>query len=337
MAEQTEGIKFTPESLTQTFKTYRKDLIVQPMFAMGELLQHCSIATGIRYREIWSEMTGKFQLGNYKKDKKGKGGVDIKARVFETFFGNCIEPIDPNKIYQSIWGSNVTKGEGLKNVPIVLQVCAYMMKQLGENLFLNAFTAKHNGEKFDETADFFNGFRTIIDNDIAGTNEIKQVLIAEDLKNLKYGTEDITADNAVDIIEDFYWNGTSEKLKKNPALQYFMSTEHYHNYCKDYRQSFGALPYNQKFTKTTLDGATNVELVPLANVPKDFMLITPKSNIYLLFNQKGDDEKFLVERSLENHYDVDFLANMFFGTQFESVSSEVLAVWEKKQAAGAGA
>ena len=64
-------------------------------------------------------------------------------------------------------------------------------------------------------------------------------------------------------------------------------------------------------------------------MPKDFLLLTPKSNIFLIFNQKTDDEKFLVKGSLTNHYDVDFIMNYFFGTQFESVSPEVLRYWRK--------
>ena len=109
------GITFTPEELSKTFQTYRKDFIVMPMLAMSKALQHMSVRTGIRYRETVSEMGGNFELGNYKKDKKGTGDVSITGRVLETFFGNCVEPIDPNAIYQSIWGSNVTKGDGLKN------------------------------------------------------------------------------------------------------------------------------------------------------------------------------------------------------------------------------
>ena len=60
------------------------------------------------------------------------------------------------------------------------------------------------------------------------------------------------------------------------------------------------------------------------------MLLTPKSNIFLVFNQQTEDEKFLVEKSLKNHYDVDFIANYFFGTQFQGVSPEVLRYWRKK-------
>lgn len=323
------NITFTPDELTKTFQTYRQQLIVQPMLAMGEALQHMTIRTGIRYRETVSEMNGKFQLGNYKKDKKGEGNVSIEGRVLETFFGNCIEPIDPNAIYQTIWGSNITKGEGLKNVPIVLQVCTYMMKQLGENLLMNMFTAKHDGSDYTSTEKFFNGFKTIVDNDIAGTNERTTVLISEEKGNLKKSSESITAENAEDILKDFYWS-RDVKLRRQ-KLKLFMSDMTYHNYTEAYQLNHGSLPYNNSYDKKTLEGASNVELVPMANVPEDFLLLTPKSNILALFNQKSDDENYIVEKSLDNHYDVDFIANMFFGTQFLSVSKESFSAWKKTE------
>lgn len=326
------NITFTPESLTTTFQTYREQLIVQPMLAMSQLAKYCSIRTGIRYRETVGEMSGKFQMGNYKKDKLGNGNVNINGRVLETFFGNCIEPIDPNAIYQTIWGSNITKGDGLKNVPITLAVCSYILKQIGENLFLNAFTAKHDGTNFDETAAFFNGFKTIVDNDIAGTNESKQVLISEAIGNLELSTTGITEENAEDQVKNFYWN-RGAKLRGQAHLEYFMSDKTYHRYTEAYQQNHGALPYNQSYDKRTLEGASNVEICPLSNVPDDFMLLTPKSNILLLYNQKTDDEKYICEKSLNNHYDIDFIANMFFGVQFESVSPETFAVYEKKATA----
>lgn len=63
-------VTFTPAELSKTYQTYRKELIVQPMLAMDKLLQHCSVRTGIRYRETVTEMSGTFEIGNYKKDKK---------------------------------------------------------------------------------------------------------------------------------------------------------------------------------------------------------------------------------------------------------------------------
>lgn len=324
------AINFTPQELSKTFVTYRKELVVQPMLAMSDLLKHCSVRTGIRYKEVVPEMSGSFELGNYKKDKQHDADVMITGRTLETFFGNCIETIDPNAIYQSIWGSDITKGEALKNVPVVVQVCAYIMKKLGERLYFNAFTAKHNGAVFDTTASFFNGFKTIIDNDIDGTNGDSKKYISEEIGNLVYFDESITKENAEDALKDFYFNKALKPQLRGQNLKMFISDMTYHYYTEAYQTRHGALPYNQNYDKRTLEGASNVELVPLANVPEDFILLTPKKNILLLFNQKTEDETFVCEKSLKNHYDVDFIANMFFGTQFESVSPEVFAVSMKK-------
>jgi hypothetical protein len=320
------NITFTPEELTKTYQTYRKDLIVQPMLAMAALLAHCSVRTGIRYRETIGELSGNFEIGNYKKDKGSDADVNIEGRVLETFFGNCVQEIDPNAIYQTIWGSDITKGEGLKNVPIVVQICAYILKKLGEKLFFNVFTAKHDGTVFDKTASFFNGFKTIIENDIAGTNENKKVYISEDLKNLVYMTESLTKENAEDAFKDFYFSSKLNPVLRTQQLKMFVSDMAYHYYTEAYQTRHGSLPYNQNYDKRTLEGASNVEIVPLPVVPDDFILLTPKKNIFLLYNQKTADENYIVEKSLKNHYDVTFIANMFFGTQFESVSSETFAV-----------
>lgn len=124
------NITFGAEELSTTFQTYRSDFLMMPLLALGALAEHCSVRTGIRYRETVGEMSGNLELSNYQKTKYEDAAVDITPRVFQTFFGNVVAGIDPNAIYQSIWGSNVTKGDGLKNVPIVVQICAYLAKKL---------------------------------------------------------------------------------------------------------------------------------------------------------------------------------------------------------------
>lgn len=323
-----ENIKFTPEELNKTFVTYRKTFTTLPFKAMSDLLKYTNIATGIRYREIVSEMTGKFEMGNYAKDKKKEDGTSINARSFETFFGNSIDSIDPNRLYQSIWGSNVISGDGLKNVPIVVQVCALIVKSIWENVYLNTFTAKHEDSDTTSTSKWFNGFCTVIDNDIAGTNYSKTVEISEDIGNLQQGEESISESNAVDVIKDFFWS-SGEHLR-GQQLELFCSDLTYHMYTENYQNLHGSLPYNTSYDKKTLEGAGNVTFVPLSCVPRDFLLLTPKNNIYCLFNQKGSEEGYRVERSLDNHYDVDVICNAFFGTQFESVNPKVFRVWKKK-------
>ena len=316
---------FTPEALSTAFQTYRKELIVMPMYAMAQAMQHMGYRDGIRYKEHVHEMKGNFQMGNYDKYKKGDGAVAVMQRTLETFFGNCIEPIDPNSIYQSLWGSDITKGEGLKTVPWVKRVCAYIMAQLGENMFNVMWTAKHDPTNTTLTSKWFNGFCTIEDAEIeAGTMAVEE-------GNLYYLPETFTAENTEDLLKDFYWgvaggwNGANDKLKKL-KLKLFMHVKTKHFYEEAYQHNHGALPYNEQYIKAHLDGVPNVEIVGLPNVPENYLCLTPKNNILTLWNQRTADETFLVKESKTSHYDVDFLANMFYGQQYLSINKEQLCV-----------
>ncbi len=317
---------FTPEELSKTFVTYRKEILSMVFMAMQALLAHCGIRTGIRFKEVITSISGNFEMGNYSKTKLGDGLVNFRGRTLQTYFGNLIEPIDPNAFYQTIWGSNITKGEGLKNVPITLLIASYIVKKTWENVVLNSFTAAHDDSDTTTTAKWFNGFKTIIDNDIAGTNELSEVLISEDLGNLANGTEAITAENAEDIIKEFYW-GADYKLRSQ-NINLYMSDMAYHYYTEAYQLNHGSLPYNQAYDKRTLEGASNVTFVALPFVPDNFLLLTPKNNMLCLFNQKSTDETYLIAESKQNHYDVDVIINAFFGTQFERVDKEYFRVWE---------
>lgn len=315
--------QFTPEELATAFQRYRTELITMPMFAMNMAIQHMGVRTGIRYKEHVHEMKGNFQMGNYDKYKLGNGDMQINQRTLETFFGNCIEPIDPNSIVHSLWGSDITKGDALKNVPFVKRVCAYIMAQLGENMFNEMWTAKHDPTNTTETAKWFNGFLAIEDAEIT-----KGTMSAEE-GNLYTLPEAFTPENAEDLIKDFYWgvtgwNGADKKLRKQ-GLKLFMNDTVKHFYEESYQHNHGALPYNQQYQKAYLEGTT-VELVGLPNVPMDYLCLTPKNNILTLWNQRTPDETFLVEKSLNSHYDVDFIANMFYGEQYESINKEKLCV-----------
>ena len=320
---------FTPEALSTAFQKYRTELIVMPMYAMAQALQHMGYRDGIRYKEHVHEMKGNFQMGNFDKYKKGDGAIEIVQRTLETFLGNCIEPIDPISIYKSLWGSDVTKGEALKTVPWVKRVCAYIMAQLGEEMFKVMWTAKHDPTNTTLTSKWFNGFCTIEDDEIAAGK------MAMEEGNLYYLPETFTAENAEDLLKDFYWgiaggwNGVNDKLR-NQKLKLFMHVKTKHFYEEAYQHNHGALPYNEQYIKAHLDGVPNVEFVPLTNVPENYLCLTPKNNILALWNQRTADETFLVKESKTSHYDVDFLANMFYGEQYLSINKEMLCVARNK-------
>ena len=317
---------FTPDALKDGFQKYRTELIVMPMFAMKMAMQHMGFADGIRYKEHLHEMSGKFQMGNFDKYKKGDGAINIDQRTLETFLGNCIEPIDPISIYKTLWGSDVTKGEGLKNVPWVKRVCAYIMKQLGENMFNVMWTAKRDETNTRETKKWFNGFCEL------ENIEILAGKMSKEIGNLYTLPEAVTPENAEDLLKDFYWGnvaagwkGVDKKLRAQ-SLKLFMSDWMKHCYEEAYQMNHGALPYNRQYEQAHLEGAPRVELVALPNVPNNYLSLTPKNNIMTLWNQRTQDENFLCEKSLTSHYDVDFIANMFYGEQYRSINKEMLCV-----------
>lgn len=317
---------FSPDALKDAFQKYRTELIIMPMYAMSRALQHMSIVQGIRYKEHVHEMKGKFQMGNFDKYKKGNGAINIEQRTLETFLGNCIEPIDPISIYKSLWGSDITKGEALKTVPWVKRVCAYIMAQLGENLFNVMWTAKRDPENTTDTKKFFNGFCTIED------IEIEAGKMAKEIGNFYELPEEINEENAEDIVKAFVWGSTEEGWKGiNPKLRgqnvkLYMSEYTKHCYEEAYQMNHGALPYNRGYEKATFEGKSNIEFCALPNVPNNYLSLTPKNNIMSLWNQMTADENFLVEKSLTSHYDVDFIANMFYGEQYLSINKEMLCV-----------
>jgi hypothetical protein len=317
---------FTPDALKESFQKYRTELIVMPMFAMQMAMQHMGFADGIRYKEHIHEMSGKFQMGNFDKYKKGDGAIKIDQRTLETFLGNCIEPIDPISIYKTLWGSDVTKGEGLKNVPWVKRVCAYIMKQLGENMFNVMWTAKRDETNTKETKKWFNGFCEL------ENIEIQAGKMSKEVGNFYKLPEAVTPENAEDLLKDFYWGnvaagwkGVDKKLRAQ-NLKLFMSDWMKHCYEEAYQMNHGALPYNRQYEHAHLEGAPRVELVPLPNVPNNYLSLTSKNNIMTLWNQRTQDETFLCEKSLTSHYDVDFIANMFYGEQYRSINKEMLCV-----------
>lgn len=327
---------FTPQTLTESMQKYRTELMTMPMFAMQAALQHMAVRTGIRYKEHVHEMSGDFEIGPYDKYKMGNGEIAIKQRTLETFFGNCIEPIDVNSVYQTLWGSDISKGDALKNVPWTKRICAYIFAQLGEKLFMEMWTAKRNpsGKK---THDLFNGFLAIEDAEISAGAMSK-----EDQNFYPMPQGGITAENAEDILNDFIWGvgewkGVHKKLRDARGLKLFMSDRTKHFYEVSYQTNHGALPYNQQFTKAHLDGKPNIEFVALANVPDNYLCLTAKNNILSLWNQKSSDETFLVEKSLTSHYDVDFIANLFYGEQYLSVNKEMLAICKAQPTAPANA
>lgn len=312
MAVADNTIQITPDSLKTSFAKYRKDIIQMPVRALDEAAKYMSRRIGVRGKETVGELNGDMELGPYSLTRKDENGVTITGRTLETFLGSCVKPFEPNAVRESIYGSNVFQGDALKNQPITKLVGCYLAGKLGEALFMNLFTMKRNPAG-KGTADLADGFKTISDADI------KAKAISVEKGNL-FNTTAMTGVNAVDVVEAFY-------DKADPKLQgiktyMFMNSHELTLYRRCYRDKYGTVNWNNEFNHNKMDGANNCTLVGLDNVPVGYKIITPGSNMLIGLATEGDKANFSVEKSLDSHFLVDFVATMYFGTQFESISKE---------------
>lgn len=312
-------INITLQSLQTSFRTDRRELATMPLFSMSEILPYMTLITGLRHKLSVSELVGDMQIGNYSKTRRDDNDFTIDSRELEVFFGSAIKGIDPNSIYQSIWGSSITKGEGLKNVPIVKAVAVYLMGKLGEHLFDSIWTARHVADG-STTDTLFDGFKTIIDAEITAGNMSVQ-------KKSLFNLSSLSVANAEDQFKDFYWSSHEKLRRQNVNL--ICSPNAAHFYDESYQDNHGALPYNQQYTKRTIEGSNGkCTIVPLANVPDNFLCLTTKENLLIGTSISSEWDSFNVEKSLSSHFLIDFVATMFFGTQLRSINPEMISVAE---------
>lgn len=303
--------------LSKSAQKFRKELLMMPVIALEQTLQHMSLRTGIRYKETVGELLGNIELGPYDKARIDYNGLTITPRELETFFGSVIKDFDPNTVYSSIYGSSITKGEGLKETEITKQVLAYLAAQLGVHLNKQIWGAVRNPAGT-TTATLFNGFDTITTAEVTAGN------IAAAKKNFVQLTVAIDSTNAVDQLKAIY-EGASDELQ-GQAIKMFLPKDVYNAYNKDYQATNGALPYNREYKKTFLEGSDDLcELVALPNKKASpYIHLTTKSNMLIGVDQMGDKESVLVEKHAA--LSLQFVATMFFGCQFETLSPERLFV-----------
>lgn len=310
-------VTFTAEDLAKTAIKYRKVFLMMAVIGLEETKKHMSIRPGIRYKETVGELSGSIEIGPYSETRQDDNDVKIDKRELETFFGSVVRNFSPNTIYQSLWGSSVTKGEGLKETDITKQVVAFLMKKLSESLNKNVWSAKRN-DAGATTAELFNGFDTIAANEITAGN------LAAAKKNLHLFTEVVNDTNAVDMLKLFYRK--ADDVLKGEKTKLFIPHSIYDAYVDDYKATTGAIPYNKEFDKTTLEGSRGLcELVPLSNkAGSNFIQLTTPDNMLIGVDQESDLEKILIEKHAA--FVLQFIVTMFFGCQYESISKERLLV-----------
>lgn len=310
-------INITDADLKKSAVNYRKDLLVMPVIAAEATLQHMTPRPGIAGREVLGQLSGGIELGPYDPNRVDDSGVKIEPRTLETFLGSVVKKFDLNSVAKTVYGSLTTQGEALASTDLSMQVLYYLAMQLGQNLNKHIWDAKRN-DSGTTTVDLFDGFDTIT------AKEITAGGIATGKGNFMQLDTAIDNSNATDILMSIY-ESADDNLQGVPTKMYIPFNV-YRAYNKDYLASFGNVVYNQQYKKTFLEGTDNLcELVPLVGKKgSQFIHLSTKSNMVYGYGDGMDSEKIAIEKHHE--FLLSFVATMFFGCQFETISKERLMV-----------
>ena len=310
-------INVTDADLKKSAVNYRKDLLVMPVIAAEATLQHMTPRPGIAGREVLGQLSGGIELGPYDPNRVDDSGVKIEPRTLETFLGSVVKKFDLNSVAKTVYGSLTTQGEALASTDLSMQVLYYLAMQLGQNLNKHIWDAKRN-DSGTTTVDLFDGFDTIT------AKEITAGGIATGKGNFMQLDTAIDNSNATDILMSIY-ESADDNLQGVPTKMYIPFNV-YRAYNKDYLASFGNVVYNQQYKKTFLEGTDNLcELVPLVGKKgSQFIHLSTKSNMVYGYGDGMDSEKIAIEKHHE--FLLSFVATMFFGCQFETISKERLMV-----------
>lgn len=327
MADDLISSKINPTALATSAAHYRSELLKMPVLGLGQALRFFTLRTGIRYSETVGELSGSIELAPYDEQRVEDDDIEVKGRTLYTFFGDVVKNFSPNNVVQSIYGSSITSGEGLKNVDIVRQVLAFLSAKVGRGLAVHLFDAVRNA-KGSKTKDLFNGFDTIT------SNEIKAGNLSAEAGNLFEFSEAITAENAVDMLSAFCQAASDELLEnfdgetesQASGLLLYVPRSIVYAYNADYKATTGHSPVYDKFNQTSVEGFPNIKFVPMAAKAKSpFIHLSTRQNMLIGVDQMpGSKETLTVEK--HHAFLLQFILTMFFGAEFESINKERLLV-----------
>lgn len=310
-------LKITDSELQKSAETYLKELLIMPVISAMATLQHMTARPGVAGREVLGQLSGGIELGPYDPNRKDDDGLAITPRKLETYLGSVIKRFDMNSVAKTVYGALTTQGDGLASLDLTRQVLNYLAMQLGRSLNLCIFSASRD-ESGTLTKNLFDGFDTITQKEVtAGT-------ISQDAGNFIQLGEAITESNAVDTLMKIY-EQADDTLQGVPTKM-FVPFNVYRAYNRDYMASFGNVIYNTEYKKTYLEGTDNLcEIVPLVSKKgSPFIHLTTKGNMVYGYGDGLADEKIAVEKYHE--FLLSFVATMYFGCQFETISKERLMV-----------
>lgn len=312
-------LNFTPEDFQQAAIQYRSDLLMLPIIGIEETTQFMTKRPGIRYMERVGEITGDAQFAPYNPSNEADYNLNLDYRDLRTYFGSVIANFEPNSAVSTILGTGATKGDGQMQTPTALHVLSLIARNLSEHLNDALWKGKRNASGT-TTADLFDGFDTITEQEISAGN------IADGKGNYLKLDEAITPQNAVDVAKKILYSLDPRMRSRENYL--FCSQDFLDAYNEGYLLSHGATPYNQQYQQTAVEGsAGKLIFVPLYNkADSKFIHVSSKENMLVGFDQMSDEENVMVKEY--KPFVLSYIATMFFGVQFESIDKRRLKVVE---------
>ena len=312
-------LEFTLKEYQDAATIYRKDLLMLPIIGIQESLKYMTGRPGIRYKEQVASISGDAQFAPYKPSRSTDFNLKLDFRTLETYFGSVVAKFEPNTAISTLLGTGATKGDGQMQTPTALHVLALIAKGLSEHLNDALWSGKRNPSG-DTTADLFDGFDTITENEISGG------AISDANGNYMKLDDEITTANAVDVAKQILFS-LDPRLRKE-ELYMFCSQDFADKYNEAYLMTHGGIVYNTRYDQTTVEGSNGrLKLVPLYNkMDSKFIHICPKSNMLVGYDQMSDAESILVKEY--EPFILSYIATMFFGVQFESIDKRRFKVVE---------
>ena len=301
---------------------YRKEFLAMLVIGLDEIRPHVTIRPGIRHKERVGTLNMNAQFAPWKVDMKTGKDATLAFRDLETFFGGIDYEFSPNSAATLVIGENAdTKGEGMKNADIVKKSLIEICKTLSENLNAVIWSAVRNANGTTSAA-LFNGWDTITSTEITAGN------IAAAKGNFLQLTENITSENAVDVLKNAF--RAANKILKAQKTKMYISQDILDMYEDAYFTLHAATPWVKGFEQKILEGSNGkCELVPLSSKEgSQYIHLSTKENMLIGVDQMSDEEDVIIEH--HSAFTLEFVATMFFGVEFESIDPRRLFVIKKK-------
>lgn len=299
---------------------WRKEFLAMLVIGIEEILPFVTVRTGIRFKETVGTMNMNAQFAPYKVDMKTSKNANLAFRELETFLGAIDYEFEPNSAATLIIGQGAeTKGKGQTEADIIRHNITEICKTLSENLNLVLWSAVRNPEGT-TSADLFNGWDTITNAEKTAGN------ISAAKGNYIKLTEDITTENAVDVLKAAFRKAHVILKRRNTFM--YMAPSIQEKYEDAYSILHNATPWVQGFEQLVLEGSEKkCKFVPLTSkAGSKYIHLSVKENMLIGVDQMGDIEDVAIEHF--SAFTVEFVATMFFGVQFESIDPRRLFVIE---------